>query len=156
MNFRVRWIDTYLHLVMGIFYLLILTNILNRNYIKLNMCIITQIIPASHKRLFLLRISHISVLFLVLLVPNISVHLFVFRWTCFLFFFFLFFFSFFFFFLFAVALHSWSISAFTSTHAHAHAFGHNPCQRLPLIHLNIQYRSKHIYIYTQILQIEYC
>ena len=94
MMFRVRWIDTYLHLVMGIFYLLILTNILNRNYIKLNMCIITQIIPASHKRLFLLRISHISVLFLVLLVPNISVHLFVFRWTCFLFLFFLFFFFF--------------------------------------------------------------
>ena len=99
MIFRVRWIDTYLHLVMGIFYLLILTNILNRNYIKLNMCIITQIIPASHKRLFLLRISHISVLFLVLLVPNISVHLFVFRWTFLLFLFFLFF-PFFFFFLF--------------------------------------------------------
>ena len=30
------------------------------------------------------------------------------------------------------------------------------CQRLPLIRFNIQHPPKHVYIYTRILQIEYC
>ena len=122
-----------------LFYLLFWRNILNRNQIEKE---ITQIIhPISP--CFFLHISHRSVRFLALLVPDIFVHSFFLRYTqvillnesqvCFLFCFLCFFLS----------LHY--VFAYLSF-----CFNECLCQRSALLHINTQHPKEHTHIYIYI------